>query len=160
VRSKVDELLRREIAFPGYQDSVFTTTDISISGPSSLSRKDVAAAFDTMEVITVLGSWNPRTGGGIVFWDDVCVLELIPGATVMFPVGSKRYSLVAVAPHETRFVFRQYCHAGVLRWVEKGGRSDTEFDLGASDHEKDIWENIRAKRGHKMFSKLEDIFVI
>ncbi|KAJ7893072.1 hypothetical protein B0H14DRAFT_3427565 [Mycena olivaceomarginata] len=108
VRSKVDELLRREIAFPGYQDSVFTTTDISISGPSSLSRKNVAAAFDTMEVITVLGSWNPRTGGGIVFWDDVCVLELIPGATVMFPAGSKRYSLVAVAPHETRFVFRQY----------------------------------------------------
>ncbi|KAJ7727501.1 hypothetical protein B0H14DRAFT_2284124, partial [Mycena olivaceomarginata] len=98
--------------------------------------------------ITVIGSWDPRKGGGIMFWDDDALIELIPGATVLFPAGTKHYSLVAVAPHETQYVFRQYCHAGVLRWVEKGGRSDVQFEVMAKRAEVEAWNEFRAKRGH------------
>jgi hypothetical protein len=163
VRSKVDELISREIVFPAYQHSVFTTTEISFGHAPSPAWKNIMTAFDTMEAITVLGSWDPRKGGGIMFWHDGTMLELIPGATVLFPAGTKNYSLVAIAPHETRYVFRQYCHAGVLRWIEKGGRSDTEFDEGAGPDEIKAWNEIREKRGRasaKMFSKIGDIFVI
>lgn len=163
MRGKVDELISREIVFPAYQHSVFTTTEISFGHAPSPAHKNIMTAFDTMEAITVLGSWDPRKGGGIMLWHDGAMLELIPGATVLFPAGSKNYSLVAVGPHETRYVFRQYCHAGVLRWIEKAGRSDTEFDLGAEPDEIAAWNEIREKRGRtsaKMFSKIEDIFVI
>jgi hypothetical protein len=163
VNAKVDELISREIAFPAYQHSVFTTTVISSGNAPSPAHKNVGTAFNTMEVITVMGSWDSRKGGGIFFWDDDTLIELIPGSTVLFPAGTKHYSLVAVAPHETRYVFRQYCHAGVMRWVEKGGRSDIEFDVGAKRDEVEAWEEIRTKRGHasaRMFSKIGDIFVI
>jgi hypothetical protein len=82
---------------------------------------------------------------------------------VLFPAGTKHYSLAAVAPHETQYVFRQYCHAGVLRWVEKGGRSDVQFEVKAKRAEVEAWNEFCTKRGHasaRMFSKIGDIFVI
>jgi hypothetical protein len=60
-------------------------------------------------------------------------------------------------------VFRQYCHAGVLRWVEKGGRSDVQFEVKAKQAEVDAWNQFRTQRGRAsagMFSKIGDIFVI
>jgi hypothetical protein len=125
-------------------------------------HKNPDIAFDTMEAVTVFGSWDYKTGGGILLPEDEGMIQLKPGATILFPAGTKRFTFVAVAPHETRYFFRQYCHAGVLRWVEKGGRSDTEFEDVSSAEEIMAWNEHRAQRGRasiKMFSKLRDVFV-
>ncbi|KAJ6465538.1 hypothetical protein C8R47DRAFT_991404 [Mycena vitilis] len=114
-----------------------------------------------MEVLTVFGAWNHKTGGGILFADGDGVVELIPGASVVIPSGTKAYALMPVGLGETRYVFRQYCHAGVLRWVEKGGRSDKEFDRDAPPEEIDAWYQKRPNRGRaslKMFSRLSDVY--
>jgi hypothetical protein len=51
----------------------------------------------------------------------------------------------------------------VFRWLEKGGRSDKDFDEYASEEEIAAWDERRANRGQsslKVFSKLGDVFVI
>ncbi|KAJ7825683.1 hypothetical protein B0H13DRAFT_1657876, partial [Mycena leptocephala] len=148
---------------PAFQNSVFTTSEISFGDAPSPVRKNTQAAFDTLEAVTVVGNWDHKTGGGILFPEDESVVQLKPGATVLYPSGTKRFSWVAIAPHEKRYFFRQFCHAGVLRWIEKGGRSDTEFEDLASAPEIAAWNAQRAKRGLtsvKKFSKLGDIFVL
>ncbi|KAJ7149498.1 hypothetical protein C8R43DRAFT_851863, partial [Mycena crocata] len=124
-----------------------------------LSRKNQAAIFYGMEALTVGGFWAEGRGG-IIFHDDGKYIPLRPGMTVIFPVGTNRYSFVEVAPDETRYIFRQYCHAGVMRWVEKGGRLDSDFEKKASEEEKALWETKRGIRGQnaaKLYSKLKDI---
>ncbi|KAJ7028876.1 hypothetical protein C8F04DRAFT_963409, partial [Mycena alexandri] len=146
-----------------YKHSVFTTTEVEYSDAPQTVHKNIQAAFDTMEAITVLGNWNHRTGGGVWFPQDKALVELVPGATVLIPAGTKPYSLVGVRPHEKQFVFRQFCNAGVLRWVKKGLRSDTEFEQGASPDELAAWEEYRVLRGRaalKKFSRLNEVYVL
>ncbi|KAJ7823464.1 hypothetical protein B0H13DRAFT_1659025 [Mycena leptocephala] len=162
VSSKIDDLVRREIAFPAFKNSIFTTTEISFGDAPAPIHKNTEVAFDTFEAVTVVGAWDHERGGGILFPEDESVIQLKPGATVLFPAGTKRFTFVAIAPHEKRYFFRQFCHGGVLRWLEKGGRSDTEFEDLASAAEIASWNERRARRGEmslKMFSKLGDIFV-
>ncbi|KAJ7919702.1 hypothetical protein B0H13DRAFT_1868288 [Mycena leptocephala] len=123
VGADVGELIAREIVFPAFEHSVFTTTEIDFGNVSYPLHKNLDAAFDTFELLTVLGFWNHKAGGGIEFMDGDGVMELIPGATVAIPTGTKGYRLLPIASHEKRYVFRQYCHASVLRWVAKGGSS-------------------------------------
>ncbi|KAJ7629777.1 hypothetical protein DFH06DRAFT_1005813 [Mycena polygramma] len=116
-----------------------------------------------MEAVTVVGSWDHTKGGGILFDEDKGMVQLKPGATVLYPAGTKAVTFVAIAPHEKRYFFRQFVHAGVLRWVQKGGRSDTEFDNLASPTESAQWNALRNRRGRdsiKLFGKLGDVFVI
>ncbi|KAJ7618936.1 hypothetical protein DFH06DRAFT_1011867, partial [Mycena polygramma] len=113
--------------------------------------------------VTVVGSWDHTKGGGILFPGDEGMVQLKPGATVLYPAGIKKVTFVAVAPHEKRYFFRQYVHAGILRWLEKGGRSDSEFNYLASAAKSTEWYTQRARRGQdslKLFSKLGDVFVI
>jgi hypothetical protein len=163
VAADVGELIAREIVFPAFQHSIFTTTEIDFCTVLAPQNKNLDAAFDTFELLTVLGFWNHKAGGGIQFTDGDGVMELVPGATVAIPSGTKGYRLLPIASHEKRYVFRQYSHAGVLRWMRKGGRSDREFDRDASEDDTLAWDEMRTKRGHtsiKMFSKLRDIFVV
>jgi hypothetical protein len=50
-----------------------------------------------------------------------------------------------------------------VRWVEKGGRTDAQFDEFATEAEIAQWDAHCAKHGgmtNNMFSKLGEIFVI
>ncbi|KAJ7078531.1 hypothetical protein C8R43DRAFT_910356, partial [Mycena crocata] len=148
---------------PRYPNSVFTTIEVAFCDVPNLSRKNFDAIFYGMEVFTVRGdsAWEKR--GGIIMWDDGKYIPLRPGTTVIFPVGTKRFSFVPVAPHETRFIFRQYGHAGVMRWVEKGGRSDMQFNKKVSAEEKALWEAkhvIRGQSAAKLYSHLKDVYVV
>ncbi|KAJ7462422.1 hypothetical protein FB451DRAFT_1026761 [Mycena latifolia] len=116
-----------------------------------------------MEAITSFGNYDYKKGGQLVSWDDKAVIEVPPGATVLLPTGTKRYSFMAVAPSERRYLFRQYCNAGALRWVEKGGRSDREWENILSEEELDAWKGKRVELGAaslKSFSKIGDIYVL
>ncbi|KAJ7117333.1 hypothetical protein C8R43DRAFT_1137629 [Mycena crocata] len=160
---KVDELSSRRICTAPFPNSVFTTAEINFCDAPGLSRKNADSAFGTMEAITSLGFYNHKKGGQCEMWDDEAIIELAPGATIVFPAGTKRFSFMPVGKHETRYLFRQFCHAGVFRWFDKGGRSDAEFDRDASPEEIAKWEQMRLKRGQavaKTFSRLDDISVL
>ncbi|KAJ7472810.1 hypothetical protein FB451DRAFT_1036210 [Mycena latifolia] len=147
---------------PPFTGSVFTTSEISFCDIPNLSRKSLEGTFYGFEVITTVGTYAWEERGGIIFWDDDALIPLRPGATVLFPAGTKCYSFVPVAPHESRFLFRQYCHRGALRWVKKGCCSDAEFNASATDDELAAWQAKSASRGKwvaKLFSKLKDVYV-
>ncbi|KAJ7895681.1 hypothetical protein B0H13DRAFT_1624307, partial [Mycena leptocephala] len=159
---KVCQLKARAKVTTPFPDSIFTTAKISFGDVPNLSRKNWDATFYGLEAVTSFGHYDWRKRGGFVSWDDNRVIPLRPGATVIFPAGMKRFSFVPVAPNETRFLFRQYCHAGALRWVEKDGRSDAEFEAEASAAEAEAWDVKRAHRGKiaaQMYSKIGDIYV-
>ncbi|KAJ7105141.1 hypothetical protein C8R43DRAFT_1132018 [Mycena crocata] len=142
-----------------YLDSVFTTCEVAFVDVPGLSRTNFDATLEGMEALTVGGNF---TESGIAFWDDETVISLRPGGTVLFPSGTKRFSFVALKPNETMYVFRQFCCAGAVRWLQKGNRSDSEFDESASQEEIEDWAATRDRRGQssvKLFSKVRDIYV-
>ncbi|KAJ7454345.1 hypothetical protein B0H11DRAFT_2245001 [Mycena galericulata] len=160
VSARINQLLDRQIVAMPFEESVFTTCEISFCDAPRPSRKNLENLFYGIEVITSLGDYE---GGGVVFAEDERVIPLPPGSTVAFPSGSKRYTFEAIAPHETRILIRQFCHAGILRWVDKGGRADFQFERDASAAEKTAWEAYRMTRGQtsaKLFSKLGEIYVV
>jgi hypothetical protein len=147
---------------PPFKNSVFTTAEINFCDTPNISRKNEDAAFDTMEAVTSFGSYDHTQGGHIVFADDHGMLEMPVGTTVLFPAGTKRYTFAAVGKNEHRYLFRQFCSAGVLRWVDKGGRTDHQFACEASLEERAAWEAMRQQRGQtslKLFSKLRDVYI-
>ncbi|KAJ7666202.1 hypothetical protein DFH06DRAFT_925247, partial [Mycena polygramma] len=99
-----------------FANSVFTTAEISFCDVPNLSRKNWESTFYGLEAITSCGTYDWEERRGIILWDDDRVIPMPPGTTVVFPAGAKQYSFVPVAPHESRYLFRQYCHAGALRW--------------------------------------------
>ncbi|KAJ7933049.1 hypothetical protein B0H13DRAFT_1592646 [Mycena leptocephala] len=159
-RTQDGELDNRHIAFPAFPRSIFTTSEIIFRDAPMTSQKNRDAAFDTMEVLTALGSYDHTKGGHVIFWDDGDIVEFPVGATLIYPAGTKRISFTAVGKGEHQHFFRQFCHAGVLRWVAKGGRSDDEFDRDASLEDIAAWDQMRRHRGQtsaKLFSKLRDL---
>ncbi|KAJ7893750.1 hypothetical protein B0H13DRAFT_1625090 [Mycena leptocephala] len=162
VGTKVDQLVNRHIAFPAFKNSVFTTSEINFCDAPSVSRQNYDAAFDTMEAFTSLGFYDHEKGGHLILPDDNKVIELPPGTTVLLPAGTKRFNFAAVGKREKRFLFRQFCSAGVLRWVEKGGRTDREFQAAAGPQAIQAWNNMCRVRGEtslKSFTKLRDVYV-
>lgn len=130
---------------------------------ASPAQKNLEAALDSMEAWTTIGKYDHKKGGGIILWDAKRMIEMPSGSTIVFPAGTKSFSWVGVAPNETRFLVRQFCHAGVVRWVEKGGRSDAKFDEFATEAEIAHWDAHCAKRSemtNNMFSKVGEIFVL
>ncbi|KAJ6557790.1 hypothetical protein B0H19DRAFT_945973 [Mycena capillaripes] len=116
-----------------------------------------------MEAITVIGSYDHKKGGHIVFCDDNEMIEMPVGATVLFPAGTKRYFFAAVGKGEHQYLFKQFCNAGALRWVEKNRRTDLEFANDAPLEEFVAWEEMCFKRGEtsaKLFTKIRDVFFI
>ncbi|KAJ7088010.1 hypothetical protein B0H15DRAFT_801071 [Mycena belliarum] len=161
--AKVAELVTRGIAFPAFESSVFTTCEISFCDLPSITRRNEDAAYDTMELISVFGDYDHTKRGQLIFWDEGCMLEVVPGATIAIAGGSLRYSFVDVALHETRMIFRQFCDARVLRWVEKDGRSDAEWEDFLGPKKLGEWQENRdasGAAGLKSFSKLRDIEVV
>jgi hypothetical protein len=115
-----------------------------------------------MEAVTSLGTYDHRKGGHMMFPDDDVMMEMPPGMTVLFPAGTKSYNFAAVRKHKQQYLFHQFCSAGVLRWVEKGGRSDKLFDDEAVLEDQDAWDEMCRHCGQtslKLSSKLKDIYV-
>ena len=162
VSARIDQLMERQIAFPTFAHSVFTTAQINFDDVVPRSRKNRDSSFGTMEAITSLGNYEHEDGrGAVILWDDETVVHFPPGSTIVFPSGTKRFSFIPVALREERYFFRQYCDAGVFRWLDKGGRTDAEFEKDATIEEKAAWEarrENRAKTAVKLFSKVGDVY--
>ncbi|KAK7040002.1 hypothetical protein R3P38DRAFT_2770127 [Favolaschia claudopus] len=150
--------LRPELSTP-FPESPFTTSEISFGDAPMLSYKNRRATFYFVEALTAVGKFNDLEGGQLVLPENDASLRFGPGFTAVL-AATTEYRLAAVAKDEERFLFRQFFCAGVLRWAEKGGRTDAEFDEKASEEEKQAWEDMRLARGYEafnLFSELRDI---
>ncbi|KAK7000621.1 hypothetical protein R3P38DRAFT_3218884 [Favolaschia claudopus] len=155
---KVQHLSARGIATSQFSDSVFTSAAFCFGDAPSAPETNDDAAIDTMEAFTVLGKFD---AGHLELQDEEKIIKLRAGTTVLLAAGSKPYKFSAVGKTEHLYVFRQWCSAGILRWIEKGGRSDTEFQKGASFEDRLSWINRshdRGVTGIKLFSPLHDLY--
>ncbi|KAJ7784908.1 hypothetical protein DFH07DRAFT_726243 [Mycena maculata] len=147
---------------PPFKNSVFTTCEISFVDGPQYSSKNREAQFDIREALTICGNyaWQQKHGR-IVFWDDDKSIPLRPGTTVLFPSGTKRFSFIGVEPGESICIFRQYCHAGVLRFFARGCQSDAQFEAAMSEEDLAAYKITREDRplaSMKLYSKMDDIF--
>ncbi|KAK6974554.1 hypothetical protein R3P38DRAFT_2584049, partial [Favolaschia claudopus] len=118
-------------------------------------------AFGTFEAVTVCGDF--RRGGRLALGDEDAEVQLRPGYTFLIPSSIKRYRVTPVGKGERIYIFRQFCHAGVFRWMEKGGRKDKEFEETASLGEIAAWESLVKERGRntiKLFSRLDEVYTV
>ncbi|KAJ7742487.1 hypothetical protein DFH07DRAFT_964530 [Mycena maculata] len=154
---KVSKLKEMCNLVPPFPKSVFTTSEVIACGMPNLSREIYDAAMFSMVAFATGGNY---TKGGVIFWDDNTMIPLLPGETVLFWGPTKRYSFLPVAPNERMYVFKQSVNVGIVRWIERGGRSDVQFEESATDAEQTNWQTICNRRGDvRRYGKLQDIFV-
>ncbi|KAJ7240102.1 hypothetical protein C8J57DRAFT_1086059, partial [Mycena rebaudengoi] len=159
--SKLDKLKEGNL-YPPFKHSVFTTAEWSFGDAASPPVTHGLQLFYTWCAITAIGDY-PVPRGNVIFWKDENALPFIPGTTVVFPAGCQSHSFAAVEHHESRFYFKQYFNAALGRWVDKGLKSDTQFEKEASPgeivdmltHRED-----RAERATYLYSKVDDLFVV
>ncbi|KAJ7812692.1 hypothetical protein B0H13DRAFT_1926026 [Mycena leptocephala] len=109
VSSKIDDLVRREIAFPAFKNSIFTTTEISFGDAPAPIHKNTEVPSTRLR-----RSLSSEPGTMREWWDtlpeDESVIQLKPGATVLFPAGQK--GLLLLRSHLTKEVF----FPSILSW--------------------------------------------
>jgi hypothetical protein len=98
-----------------FPNSIFTTVEISFCDMPNLSHKNWDATFYGLEVITSCGNYDWQEQGGLISWDNDCVIPLPPGTTVVFPAGTKRFSFIPVTPDESTGSFATRAYSGGLK---------------------------------------------
>ncbi|TDL14064.1 hypothetical protein BD410DRAFT_846382 [Rickenella mellea] len=109
--------------------------------------------------ITALGTFDPRLGGHIVFWELGLVIEFPPGSTIDTPSAIFKHGNVKIRKGEKRFSFTQYAAAGLFRWVANGMKSDKQLALSdpKRKREMDSQSSERWRKGLDMFSTLSEL---
>jgi hypothetical protein len=156
----LDKLKERNL-HPPFKHSVFTTAEWSFGNAASPRRKNKYDLYYTFCAITAIGKYPPSRGQ-VIIWKDGMSLTFVPGTTILFPGGCKRYSFAAVEAGESRFYFKQYFSGALARWVDKGGRSDNQFDDYASEEVMAAYTKRRGNRPQRamqLYSKVNDLFV-
>ncbi|KAK7042095.1 hypothetical protein R3P38DRAFT_3178668 [Favolaschia claudopus] len=159
--SMVDQLRARKIGNTPFINSVFTSAEFGFCDAPSVLHRKPDVAFETWEAVTVYGDF--ASGGRLALGDEDKEVQLYPGFTFLIPSAIKRYRVTPVGKGEKIYLFRQFCHAGVFRWMEKGGRKDQEFDESASVGEILAWEEMvdaRGKNAGKLFSRLNEVYTL
>ncbi|KAK7030001.1 hypothetical protein R3P38DRAFT_3188937 [Favolaschia claudopus] len=140
-----------------FANSVYTTCELRYGDTPTFDDFNDDTAFDTMDATSVLG----LVGGHVTFQEDQIIQQLRVGHTVLAASGSKRINFPTVKKLGRRFLFRQYVDAGVLRWIEKGGRTDKEFEA-LPEADRAAWvagRRERAETGLRMFGNIADVVV-
>ncbi|KAH9857668.1 hypothetical protein C2E23DRAFT_805249 [Lenzites betulinus] len=94
-------------------------------GPNSVCFEHTDSLNDPCNWIhiTALGTFNPDKGGHLILYDLRLVIRFPPGSSILFPSALLRHGNLAVAGHEHRMSFTQYCAGGLMRWVACGGQT-------------------------------------
>ncbi|KAK7017749.1 hypothetical protein R3P38DRAFT_3560216 [Favolaschia claudopus] len=145
---------------PPFEGSVFTTMELTFVDGSSHEQYNEDAAIEAMEAVTIFGSFDDLLGGHLSFGKHRAAIQAPAGTTYLLPSASTSIRYTAIAKNERRYQFRQFISAGVLRWVEKGGRTDKQFEATTTAGEREVWAASRIARGDttlNLFSQLDDI---
>ncbi|KAJ7471333.1 hypothetical protein B0H11DRAFT_1721861, partial [Mycena galericulata] len=143
-------------AFPG---SAFTTAEFSFGDAPMHTRKNVRDAFHGLRAITVLGNFNPNVSSLFISPSDNLAIRCPPGTTMLIP-PTKDYFFTKVNKGEKRYLFQQYFHAGLQRWIDHGFRSDLQYETEAMPDEVATIEEHMANRvpfAMKLLSRVHEI---
>ncbi|KAG1855279.1 hypothetical protein F4604DRAFT_1932339 [Suillus subluteus] len=124
-----------------------------------LSTQTLATLPTVLCDIHALGSFDPKAGGHLIFFDLKIAVEFPSGSTAQIPSAILRHGNAAVQPGETRFSFTQYFAGGLIRWVRYGFRSLTELRVQDPHLKKklDKEDGERWRWGLSFFSKLTEL---
>nr|GAT45803.1 predicted protein [Mycena chlorophos] len=154
-----------------FENSAFPTCELRLLN-ADRARSDQDAKQWVVEpghvfVGTVYGEWNPACGGYLILHDDKKMVALANGTTFIIAGGTKRFGFAPVGVHEQQVLFGQYFHGSVFRWLEKGGRTEWDWDTiveegrdGKDRRALRAWREkrkLRALQRMKLFPKLEAI---
>ncbi|KAJ7439801.1 hypothetical protein B0H11DRAFT_1751457, partial [Mycena galericulata] len=143
-------------AFPG---SAFTTAEFSFGDAPMHARKNFRDVFHGLRAITVLGDFNPNVSSLFISPHDNLAIRCPPGTTMLIP-ATQDYFFTKVKQGEKRYLFQQYFHAGLQRWIDHGFRSDLQYETDATPDEVAIVEEHMANRvpfAMKLFSRVHEI---
>ncbi|KAJ7041286.1 hypothetical protein C8F04DRAFT_1177461 [Mycena alexandri] len=158
-RFQLDTLQDCFAIFPAFPGSAFSTAQFTFGNSHLYSRRNVRDILHGFRVITVLGNF---TICYCILPDDNIAIHCFPGSTVLIAGSVKHYFFTKVEAKETRFLFEQFFDACVQRWIDRGFRSDTDYEENATDAEIVEVETKLANRipfAMKLFSRLHEIHV-
>lgn len=93
-------------------------------------------------VIQALGNFNPTKGGHLILWDLKLVVQFPPNSTILIPSATMAHSNIPVQEGDSRVSFTQYCAGRIFRWVDKGFRTEKEFE----EADKDRYDAVMARK--------------
>lgn len=142
--------------FPG----VYPATTINL-GPRVITfehfdRANLAYAWIA---ITSLGNYDYKKGGHIVLRSLGIIIEFPPGCTILFPSSVVQHCNTEVAENETRLSITQYISGSLIRWVEYGFRSQTQFFEEDEERANELWaqRDTAWVRAISLFSKHDEL---
>ncbi|KAF7294626.1 hypothetical protein MIND_00999200 [Mycena indigotica] len=168
----VDELKAHGFSTP-FPGSAFSTCEFRdlTRAPMTTPQKQWQVRFCDIQALTVLGHWNGEMGGHLILHGEGRIVKVKPGDTFLLPAGAQAYTFVPVRAQvgERQYVFSQFFHASVARWVEKGGKTDKELEVKARHlrdkaalsrlHQWSRARESRADRTKKQFLKMDDVSI-
>ncbi|KAJ7049743.1 hypothetical protein C8F01DRAFT_1093085 [Mycena amicta] len=171
---RMDQLIQRARSppFPG----VLPSCEIRLLGQGAAeSRVEWVVRDGHVAVYSVFGKWDHKKVGHLMLPADGKMFPLKVGEMFVLPSGTKEFAFVPVREDkgEYQFLFVQYFHSAVYRWVEKGGFTDAQYERSIrrdmlSDHKKaamklKTWMEGRRgagrQRAKKVYRALGDVFV-
>jgi hypothetical protein len=111
--------------FPG---SIFPAAALNF-GPRvcCYEHRDAMNVPHGLCAITALGKFNHKMGGHLILHDLKLFIQFPAGALVLIPSATLRHANTPVKDHETRLSFTQFCAGALLRYVDYGFRTDSQF---------------------------------
>ncbi|KAJ7711506.1 hypothetical protein B0H16DRAFT_1745119 [Mycena metata] len=158
-RFQLDTLQDCLAVLPAFPGSAFSTAQFTFGNSHLYSRRNVRDIVHGFRVITVLGNF---TICYCILPDDNIAIRCFPGSTVLIAGSVKHYFFTKVEAKQTRFLFEQFFDACVQRWIDRGFRSDADYEANATDAEIIEVETKLANRipfAMKLFSRLHEIHV-
>ncbi|KAJ7154380.1 hypothetical protein C8R43DRAFT_885058 [Mycena crocata] len=147
---------------PPFPDSAFTTAKFSFVDGSMRTRRTHSEVFHGFRALTVLGKFNPDRSSICILPNDNLAFRCPPGSTFLLPGSVTDYYFSGVKKGEQCYLFEQFFHAGIDRYIERGFRSDARYDRYATAEEKAAVEGRladRVKSAKKLFSRLSELYV-
>ncbi|KAJ7165263.1 hypothetical protein C8R46DRAFT_901030 [Mycena filopes] len=155
--AQIDLLNEHHAVAPAFPGSIFTTAEFTFGNSCIHNRRNVRDVLHGLRAITVLGNYSICV---CVLPSDDIVMRCPPGTTILIEGSVKDYFFSRVGKGETHFLFQQYFDASVQRWIDRGFRSDAEYDAKATPEEIAYVEEKQANRvpfTMKLLSRLHEL---
>ncbi|KAJ7178677.1 hypothetical protein C8R43DRAFT_871348, partial [Mycena crocata] len=162
MKAQLEALQDKCAIAPAFPDSAFSTAEFSFGDAPAFSGKSFFDAIHSFRAITVLGVFDPNHSSICVLPADNIAFRCPPGTTFLLPGSVTEYFFSNVRKGEKRYLFQQFFHAGVQRYMDRGFRSDVKYDMKATAEEKaEVEKRLGARVPFtvKLLSRENELFV-
>ncbi|KAJ7887148.1 hypothetical protein B0H13DRAFT_1627563 [Mycena leptocephala] len=157
MRNQLDVLEEVTAVNPAFPGSAFSSVEFTFGNGPITTRRNIHDVIHGFRAITVLGDFTDCL---LVTPSDNLAIRCYPGTTVLIAGSVNDYFFTTVAPGEKRYLFQQFFHSNVQRWIDRGFRSNSLYDEDATEEEKALVEAKLGKRvpfTMKLLSRLHEI---